>query len=210
MLDAAERAIRRVGADVSMSEIAAEAGLTKPALYAAFPNKASLADALAERIALDLGRQIAQLVREDRPVREVTHTMVERFCALADGDPQLYRFLVHGSMGLDRHFEDRRLVNAAAAVTTFGLRLSMERAHRDPAPAETWAYAIIGGILYALDWWIDTRSVSLESLIDHLTDAAWALLVSAGAEQLEGPLVPPDQPSIFEDLIVRKPGEQPK
>src|SRR5438309_5817829 len=100
LLDAAERAIRRVGADVSMSEIAAEAGLTKPALYAAFPNKASLADALAERIALDLGRQIAQLVREDRPVREVTHTMVERFCALADGDPQLYRFLVHGSMGL--------------------------------------------------------------------------------------------------------------
>jgi len=191
-----------------MSEIAAEAGLTKPALYAAFPNKAALADALAERIALDLGRQIAQLVREDRPVRDVTHSMIERFCTLADAEPQLYRFLVHGSVGLDRHFEERRLVNAAAALTTFGLRLSMQRAGRDDAGAETWAFAVVGGILYALDWWIDTRLVSLESLIEHLSAAAWALLADAGAGQLEGPLIPADQPSIFEDLIINGPKAQ--
>src|SRR5690606_36511130 len=54
LLDAAVVTIRRDGAGVSMEDIAHEAGITKPILYANFGDKAGLADALAKRFTRDL------------------------------------------------------------------------------------------------------------------------------------------------------------
>jgi AcrR family transcriptional regulator len=192
-----------------MADVAAEAGLTKPALYASFPNKSALADALTERIALELGREIALLVREDRPLREIVREMVDIFCAFVDRDPELYRFLVQGAAGLGRRFQDRRLVVAAGQLTTFGLRMIMERTGSDPSPAATWGYATVGALFYTLDWWAQTKEISRESLVDHLADAAWAVMAQAGADRLEGPLIPASQASIFVALITnRKDGAQ--
>jgi AcrR family transcriptional regulator len=185
-----------------MSEIASEAGLTKPALYRSFPNKASLADAFAERVALDLGEQIARLVREDRPLREVVHLMIEAFCTRADESPELFRFLVHGAVGLGRTFEQRRLADAFGRLAAFALRTTMDRAGIDSSPAETWGYAVVGGILFTIDWWLTSRPIELAELIEHLTAGAWALMARAGAEDFEGPLIDPDQPQIYRTLIV--------
>src|SRR4051794_1843691 len=61
LLDAAIRAIRREGPGVSMGEMAAEAGVTKPILYRHFGAKGGLYHAIAERYATEL------LTRSGRP-----------------------------------------------------------------------------------------------------------------------------------------------
>jgi AcrR family transcriptional regulator len=187
-----------------MADVAAEAGFTKPALYAHFPNKSALADALAQRIAVQLAHQIAGLVREDRPLREVVHELVDTFCEFVDYDPELFGFLAQGALGLGRRANERRLVAAAAELAAFGVRRVAEQTGSDPVPATTWGYAMVGAVFYAVDWWSQTRSISRAELVEHLTDAAWAVMSVAGAERMEGPLVPPEQASIFVSLITRQ------
>jgi AcrR family transcriptional regulator len=200
-MDAAERAIRRAGSDVTMAQIAAEAGLTKPALYASFPNKGALANALAERVALDLGSQLAVLLRQDRPARTVLREVVDTFCGFVEREPALYGFLVQGAAGLGRRFQDRRLVMAIGDLASFGLGTIMVRAGHDAEPAGTWARAIVGALFYTLDWWSHTQAVSRDDLVDYLTDAAWAVMALGGAERIEGPIVAAKQPSIYRDVI---------
>ena len=50
LLDACIAAIRRVGPDASVDEMAAEAGVCKPVLYAEFGDKYGIADAIAVEI----------------------------------------------------------------------------------------------------------------------------------------------------------------
>src|SRR4029450_7094161 len=72
LLDAAERAIRRIGPRASMDELAAEAGITKPILYSHFGDKAGLVTALAERVAGQLNAAvIGGLTSSQRQPREV-------------------------------------------------------------------------------------------------------------------------------------------
>jgi AcrR family transcriptional regulator len=200
-LNAAERAIRRFGVDATMTQVAAEAGLTKPALYASFPNKGALADALAERIAVELAREIVARVAESRPLREALRGSIDVFCSFAERDPQLYRFLVQGAAGLGRDAKDRRLAIAVGQLTTFGLRTILERTGTDAGPAATWAQATIGALFYTLDWWVQTKAISRALLVDHLTDAAWAVLTSAGIDRFRGPLIASDQASLLIELF---------
>ena len=75
LLDAAERAIRRVGPKASMDEIAAEAGITKPILYSHFGDKAGLVTARAERVATQLNETILRELATpaSSEPREVVH-----------------------------------------------------------------------------------------------------------------------------------------
>src|SRR5688572_19512174 len=94
LLDAADRAIRRQGPAVSMDEIAAEAGVTKPILYRHFGDKAGLSLALGERyVAHLLGRIHEALDRETDPRRRV-ETTLDAYLQLVDEEPQIYRFIV--------------------------------------------------------------------------------------------------------------------
>src|SRR5687767_9352093 len=58
LLDAAVRAVRREGPNVSMDEIAAEAGVTKPIVYRAFGDREGLTKALADRFADELAASL--------------------------------------------------------------------------------------------------------------------------------------------------------
>ena len=103
LLDAAERAIRRVGPKASMDEIAAEAGITKPILYSHFGDKAGLIRALAGRVAGQLNRTVSQALTRSGEPREVVASTIEAFCTFIEKEPELYRFLVQTA----KHESDR-------------------------------------------------------------------------------------------------------
>ena len=121
LLDAAVVTIRRDGAGVSMEDIAHEAGITKPILYANFGDKAGLADALAKRFTRDLIARFGEVWATSDDTRERVRLAIEAWVAFIESDPHIYRFLSEGSFGAGRRLEDRRLVSDVGVVVARAL-----------------------------------------------------------------------------------------
>jgi len=186
LLDGAERAIRRIGPQASMEELAAEAGITKPILYSHFGDRAGLADALAERTAdlliNTLGDSLDEAAQMGDPHGVVTKAF-EAFCSFIESEPSIYRFLVRTSLDEPNPVSSRLVTQIASRISSH-LERAMKAAGVDPSPAEPWGFAIVGMGFVAAEWWLDRRSMTKEQLIDHLTNLVWGGLVGAGFERL--------------------------
>ncbi|MDQ3294896.1 MAG: TetR/AcrR family transcriptional regulator, partial [Actinomycetota bacterium] len=79
LLDACVRAIRTHGPDVSMAELAAEAGVTRPILYDHFGDRSGIATALVQRYAADLGTALAPVVERAAPFRDLLRDGIDVF-----------------------------------------------------------------------------------------------------------------------------------
>lgn len=181
LLDAAIRAIRAEGADASMSDIAAAAGVSKPVLYDTFRNKSDLAAALADRFLGDLDTTLLETMTIESSPRAALHRMIGTFVAFAEREPELYRFLVEGSAGTGReavelpmltHLADR----IARYLTSASARI--DRVER----AEAWAFAIMGMVFSTVGWWLDGHTRTRSQLVDDLTDLACGGLAGAGVD----------------------------
>ena len=147
LLDAAERAIRRIGPHASMDEIAAEAGVTKPILYSHFGDKAGLVSALTARVAQHLNTTVgAALTREGNP-RAVVASTIEAFCTFIERETELYRFLVQSALhqqGDKVGGSGPRLMSDIGNQIAVTLGAALRRAGADSGAAEPWAFAIVG------------------------------------------------------------------
>jgi AcrR family transcriptional regulator len=186
LLDAAERVIRARGPEVGMDDIAAEIGLTKPAVYRSLGDKADLTAALGQRVSTRLAEQLAAALAT--PVDDVTDTAqvrasvascIDVFCRFVDEDTNLYRFIVHGSAGL-RHtgVMDKPLVVNLGELIRASLADSARRVGADPKVASTWAYAMIGAVFAATEHWLHHQDISRAELVSRL-----AALVSPALER---------------------------
>ena len=175
LLDAADRAIRRDGARVSMDAIATEAGITKPILYRHFGDKGGMYEALANRHVNRLMRTLDEVLADaDDPRRQLQAT-IDAYLALIETEPELYRFLMH------RAIAERP--ETARAITDFThqlagriavvLRDELPRLGADSGPAEPYAHGLIGMIQQAGEWWLSSRSMSREQLVDVLVRLLW-------------------------------------
>jgi AcrR family transcriptional regulator len=186
LLDGAERAIRRIGPQASMEELAAEAGITKPILYSHFGDRAGLADALAERTAdlliATLGDSLRQAAKTGNP-HDVVAMAFESFCSFIESEPSIYRFLVRTSLDEPNPVSARLVTQIASRIST-QLGHGMRLAGVDSAPAEPWGFAIVGMGFVAAEWWLDRRTMSKEDLIGHLTELVWGGLAGAGLDRL--------------------------
>ena len=183
LLDVADRVIQRRGPGVSMDDIAAEAGITKPVLYRHFGDKDGLYTVLTERY-------LAELVAVLRPAVETTDPR-SRLAATIDGylsyverEPERYRFLLHAgdqprTAPLLAEFRRRHVANCAFAAVE-----NIRRAGLDPGFAEPWAQCVTGMVRAAGTSWLETRSMPRPQLVDYVTTILWdgfsALRKSAG------------------------------
>lgn len=174
LLDAAVVAIRRDGAGVSMEDIANEAGITKPILYANFGDKAGLADALAKRFTRDLVARFGEVWATSTDTRERVRLGIEAWVGFIESDPQIYRFLSEGSFGAGRRLEDRRLVSDVGVVVARALGEWLRQQGADSGPAEPWAYGVLGMVHVTTEWWLDRRTLSRKDLVDYLTALLWS------------------------------------
>jgi AcrR family transcriptional regulator len=176
LLDAAERVIRAQGPQVGMDDIAAEIGLTKPAVYRSLGDKAELTAALGERVGARLAVQLAQALAEPAEpgdaarVRAVTSSAIDVFCRFVAEDTNLYRFIVHGSVGTQHTgVMDKPLVVSLGGLVRDSLAQGMQRAGVDPAIADTWAYAMLGAVFAATEHWRRDGTTSRAELVARLT-----------------------------------------
>lgn len=169
LADAAIRAIRSIGADASMADIAAEAGISKPVLYHHFGDKAGLAAAIGDRFLAELGTSLEAIFDASEDPRHAVTEAIDVFVAFAEREPALHRFLVEGSQGTGRGSGELPVLPALAAqvgaflVTGFGVQGSA-------AQLEVRSIALMGTVFEGVGWWLDRRTLTRDELVATLAD----------------------------------------
>ena len=168
LLDGAIRAIRRVGADASMADIAAEAGVAKPMLYEYFGDKSGLATALADHFLGDLDQRLGEVLDASSELRPAIAAGIAMFVAFAGREPELFRFLIEGSPGTGREMvELPMLPGLAERLAGF---LVARSGPIDVGRGETWAFAVLGMVFSATGWWLDGKTRTGDELVEDLTE----------------------------------------
>jgi len=79
---------------VSISEIAARAGVSQGALYRHYPSKEDLAGSLFAAAYLHMGAELDAIGAAHAGLRARMGAMIRHFCTLYDHDPALFRFML--------------------------------------------------------------------------------------------------------------------
>jgi AcrR family transcriptional regulator len=171
MVEAAMGAIRTHGSGVSVAEIAAVAGITKPVLYRHFTDRADLQRAVGQKaVALLMGR-IAPALAVEGDLASTVHGIVDAFLAGIEAEPELWRFVVHHPIGHAEVVDDAREQIARLVATLLGERLREDGL--DSGGAEVWAQGLVGMVQSAGDWWLERRTMSRAALTGYLTTIIW-------------------------------------
>lgn len=192
LLDAATAAIRQIGTDATMAELAASAGITKPILYSHFGDKAGLAAALAERVVAELNESLLAGLAVGATSRERMRATVGSFVDFVQREPELYGFLVRGAVEPGAGFGDPGLVSEIGNQITIVLGTALRSAGRDSGSAELWSYAIIGAVFVTAEWWLARPVVSRDQLVDDLCRLLWDGLGSTGLDDVPSAAVEHD------------------
>jgi AcrR family transcriptional regulator len=172
-LDAAVDAIRREGPAVSMDSLARAAGVTKPILYRVFGARDGLLSALADRWTAELDEVLAPLVAAgDSDGRDLLGGTIAAYLELVERDPALYRFLTDRLAGTSVR-PIASLIDDVARRVAVVVGDRLRRAGADSGAAEPWAYALVGMVHQAGDWWIGRQTMSRQALTEHLVALAW-------------------------------------
>jgi len=171
ILDAAERVIVRDGSGASIEAIAAEAGVTKPIVYARVGARDDLCDALAVRLSARLEKAARDRVKSLEPSHE---SLVQFFHATLETIREhrpLFLFVSRG--GDDKaertlHLAGRSAPRLAELLTVWRGSLGL-----DASSAEPWAYGIIGMLNLVSLWWIESSEEPVRALSERLADLVW-------------------------------------
>lgn len=176
-------AIRRLGPAVTMTELAAEAGVTKPILYRHFGDRDGLLGAIAQRFTAELMADFeSSLRRSDLAPRQLVESTVDVFVAFLEREPEVYRLLVDHAVKTQPGAADAlggflRQVGQAIAVV---LGEQLRSAGADSGGAEVLAHGIVGLVHSAGDWWVEHRTMPRARLVAYVTDLLWGGLSSMG------------------------------
>ncbi len=187
LLEAAIRAIGRHGPALSMEQIAAEAGITKPILYRHFGDKRGLVIALTQRYLAELG-EVLDRVDPDLDLRTRTRQQFSDGLAYLETRPGLFEFVVR-----QRGFEEAADPDAPQGDWIFELVRSLVVARGlDPGIARPIAGGIGGFIGSSVMTWLGdrerdpagtpTREAISEALTDFMFDGVQRFLLGAEDE----------------------------
>jgi AcrR family transcriptional regulator len=174
LTEAAIEAIRAHGPDIGMETIAAHAGVSKPVLYRYFADKSQLWQAVGHHAAATLVEAIAPAVAAVRAERDVVGAAVDAYLSYIEGDPNVYRFVVH-QPGIERPRDVvADVVDTVASALARILGDRLRDVGLDSGAALPWAYGIVGYVQTVGDWWLrHQQPISRAALSDYLTTFLW-------------------------------------
>ena len=178
MLDAAERAIRREGAGVSIDAIALEAGVTKPIVYARVGKRTELSDALAQRLADRLIESATVAMAKRRTGRTRLVAMVRSNLETLAKDRELFFFVTGGA---SEEMSQRTLYLAGQSAKPMAEQMALWRKAEglDPAVAEAWSYGIVGLLNMVSLWWLTESAEPAERVAEQIVELLWTGLGGA-------------------------------
>ncbi|KRB79599.1 hypothetical protein ASE01_22985 [Nocardioides sp. Root190] len=176
---AAVRAIDSLGPDVSVSDIATEAGVSKPVLYRYFADKAELHAAVgAWGTALVLDRVITAVLLP-APTRDRVTAGVAAYLDTIAEHPQAFLLLTRQHAGGDPLAAGKDQIAAKLARL---LGDALRQLGGDAGAAEPWAHAVVGLGSSVGQWWLERRTMSRAAAAGYLGDFIWHALSGAAAE----------------------------
>lgn len=173
LLDAAERVIARNGSAATLEMIAAEAGVTKPMVYARIGSRADLSDALASRLADRLitaaGAELVTGVLDRSTLAAFVRATLETIAAHRD-------LFVYVTRGAPDDSAERALFLAARSAEPLAGMLAVWRAQQghDPTVATPWAYGLVGMLNMVALWWLDEGCTPVEVVADQVATLMWS------------------------------------
>jgi AcrR family transcriptional regulator len=175
LLDAAVRVVRREGPAVSMDEIAKEAGVTKPIVYRVFGDREGLTRALADRFADELAASLQSAITGAETDGDRVRSAIDTYLGFIEREPAMVRFLIHRSLETveTTGVALSGFVNRVGQLITQAIGEGLRQQGLDSGPAEPWAYAIVGAVHLAGDWWQERRTMPRDRLVDYLTALMW-------------------------------------
>ncbi len=174
LLDAAIAVVRRRGPGASMEEIAREAGITKPIIYRAFGDRDGLTNAVADLFAGELRESLQTAITQAPDDRARVTAAIDAYLAFIEREPAIVRFLVHRSLTDDESTVALSgFVRSVAAIITQALGEALRERKLDSGAAEPWAYAIVGAVHLAGDWWLERGTLPRERVVEYLTTLVW-------------------------------------
>lgn len=172
LLDAAERVIARDGSRASLEAIAAEAGVSKPIVYARIGSRADLCDALTERFVDRLVAAASGRIELRDPSRDGVVAFFRVSLETIDEHRSLFEYLGRGA-GDDAADRVLRFAGRSAEPLA-GLLASWRTAvGADPVVALPWAYGMVGMVNMVAQWWVSVGGPSATELAEQLADLTW-------------------------------------
>jgi len=177
IVDAAFRAIDRLGPNVSVREIAEEAGTAKPKIYRHFTDKSDMFSQIGERMRDMLWAAIIPSIDiENDSVQDVIGRGVEHYVDLVDQHPNVVRFLLQGRF-VDQSAAAMTTVNRGRDITLAIAAMvsgELKDMQLDPSIFDLAAFALFGTAASATDWWLggsdDTpRRLPRDEFVAHMT-----------------------------------------
>jgi AcrR family transcriptional regulator len=158
-----------------MSDIATEAGITKPILYKHFGDKGGLYQALAERYVRSLLDELREALASEQDPRARMRKTIEAYLAFIERERGIYDFLMHRAVAErpEAHATVADFIRRLADELSLILGQELRRAGLDSGGAEPWANGIVGMVQLAGDRWLEHRSMSRPDLVDYLEALAW-------------------------------------
>lgn len=200
IVDAAIRATEKLGADVSMDDIAREAGAAKPKLYRHFTDKTDLYNAVLDRLIEDLWtRMVAQANLLQDSTSQVLRHGVDEYLAMVTAEPNLFRWITHSGIAMQAMPGSHALGTLRTIAERFDavLRSTNESNLADSRAVELLVYSVLGLGATATEWWMGTSDsaplpMSLEDFSTYLVRSVEAV-VTQGA-RMYGITIDPDKP----------------
>lgn len=193
LLDETMAAIRLHGPSISVDNIAAAAGVSKPVIYAEFGDKAGIAEALA----LERAQQVERTWIDDLAGRRPLDTTVavrlgaNALIGLVADEPEIYGFIVRSMRTSDRGILDNPLVRTLHDRVQILISLLAPQA--DKAMVSVITDGMFGFVFAMVESWQAVREPSQEEVVGMIVR-----LVQQGFAVVSGqsqPDVPPEGPS---------------
>ena len=200
IVDAAFRAIDRVGPQVSLREIAAEAGTAKPKIYRHFADKADLHGAIGTRLRdLLVAAIFPNIDFATDPTREVVRRSVVEYVSLVEQHPNVLRLILQGRIPQQSESSARPLNEGREITMAIAQMFNNEliEMHLNAAALELAAAAAFGSASSATDWWLgpdpdSPRRMPAGEFVEHLTTIMLGTV--NGTAELLGIDLDPDLP----------------
>jgi AcrR family transcriptional regulator len=178
-------AIRLHGSTVSVENIAAHAGVSKPVIYAEFGDKAGIADALALERAQQMERSLIARLADSEPLdtSEAVQLGASALIGLLVDEPEVYGFIVRSMRDSDRGVLDNPLVRTLH--DRVGMLISLLAPTADKAMVSVVTDGMFGFIFAMVESWQVAREPSQEEVVRLIVQ-----LVEQGFATISGQRVP--------------------
>lgn len=183
-LDAALRAVERHGDDVTMTAMAAAAGVTKPVLYRYFGDRAGLYQAVAERFAAGLLAELRAAIAGGPGGRASVEQCVDAYLRYVESHRAVHRFVATrlAAAAPDGQRLVAGFVHLVAGEVARALRPPLQAAGVDAAGADLVAFALTGLVQLGGEQWLERTAMSREDAVARLSAVAWHGLVGLAGE----------------------------